>query len=274
MTLRAIINTSPLYLKNCNQEVPSKVFSVCGVSIAGDPYWRVDIELEGIIIVVGNYGSGKSEVSINLAIDRKQAGMDVQIADLDLVNPYFRIRETKDLLSKMGIHVVLPPDQLLQADLPILTPVVSGMIRNPRELTLLDVGGDDVGATVLAALQDSFRTITGPLHMLQVINPFRPFTGSVEGCEKIRQKIEKAAKMKVTGFIGNANLIEETTADHIIQGYTLCRALSKKSGLPLKFITIPSFIKSSVDFSQFSCPVLTINRKLMLPWTRVKTGGD
>lgn len=200
MTLRAIINTSPLYLKNCNQEVPSKVFSVCGVSIAGDPYWRVDIELEGIIIVVGNYGSGKSEVSINLAIDRKKAGMDVQIADLDLVNPYFRIRETKDLLSKMGIHVVLPPDQLLQADLPILTPVVSGMIRNPRELTLLDVGGDDVGATVLAALQDSFRTITGPLHMLQVINPFRPFTGSVEGCEKIRQKIEKSRENESDRF--------------------------------------------------------------------------
>ncbi len=234
----------------------------------------MEIELEGIIIVVGNYGSGKSEVSINLAIDRKQAGMDVQIADLDLVNPYFRIRETKDLFSKMGIHVVLPPDQLLQADLPILTPVVSGMIRNPRELTLLDVGGDDVGATVLAALQDSFRTITGPMHMLQVINPFRPFTGSVEGCEKIRQKIEKAAKMKVTGFIGNANLIEETTSDHITQGYTLCRALSEKSGLPLKFITVPSFIQSSVDFGRFACPVLTINRQLTLPWTRVKTDGD
>lgn len=256
--------------------LPKPVF-VCGASGESGTHWRVDIDIEGIVIIVGNYGSGKSEVSINLAIDRKQAGLDVQIADLDLVNPYFRTRETRDLLSKMGIHVVLPPDPLLHADLPILTPAVSGMIRNPRELTILDVGGNDVGATVLAALQDSFRAITDRKtlpHMLQVVNPFRPFTETVQGCMKIRKEIEKTAKMEVTGFIGNANLIEETTADHIYQGYSLCRELSKTTGLPLILITVPSFIRSLVDFGRFACPVLAIDRKLTMPWTRAKNGSE
>jgi hypothetical protein len=98
----------------------------------------MEITLSGIVIIVGNYGSGKTEISINLAANRKQAGVDVRVADLDLVNPYFRTREAKDALGSLGIDVVLPEDKYLQADLPILSPLVAGMIRGPSELTLLD----------------------------------------------------------------------------------------------------------------------------------------
>ncbi len=108
------------------------------------------IDLDGIVVIVGNYGSGKTEISINLAANRKREGLEVRIADLDLVNPYFRTREARVPLSEMGIDVVLPPKQYLKADLPILSPKIAGMIRQPSQLTLLDVGGNDVGATVLA----------------------------------------------------------------------------------------------------------------------------
>ena len=92
-------------------------------------------QIKGIVIIVGNYGSGKTEVSINLAVNQKRAGVDVKIADLDLVNPYFRTREARKPLLKLGIEVVVPEEKYLQADLPILSPVVAGLIRQPGDLT-------------------------------------------------------------------------------------------------------------------------------------------
>ena len=175
----------------------------------------VDLRLGGVVVIVGNYGSGKSEVAINLAAYHRQAGLRVRIADLDLVNPYFRSREARGALAELGIEVVLPPDQYLQAELPVLSPMVAGIIRQPGELTILDVGGDNVGAMVLAALGDAFAAGAAP-QVLQVVNPLRPATATHAGCLKIRREIEAAAGLSVTGLIGNANLIDETTAgrDH------------------------------------------------------------
>lgn len=222
------------------------------------------INLEGIVAVVGNYGSGKTEVTVNLAVHRLQAGIDVRIADLDLVNPYFRSREVRGTLGQMGIEVVIPPERYVHADLPILSPKVAGMIRQPSQLTLLDAGGDEVGATVLSSLYE-------PLHdqsvqMLQVVNPYRPYTDTIEGCLKIREKIEYAARMTVTGLVGNANLIDETTLDDIIIGYTFMRKLSIESELPLLFITAQKRVLDGVDPNRFSCPVLPIHRQLVPPW--------
>jgi len=228
----------------------------------------VEINLTGIVIIVGNYGSGKTEVAINLAAHQKRAGLDVRIADLDLVNPYFRTREVKDSLSELGIDVVLPPDEYLQADLPILSPQVAGMIRQPAELSLLDVGGNDVGATVLASLEDVFQD--KPVTMLQVINPLRPFTNTVAGCLKIRSEIENASRLAVNGIVGNANLIDETSLEDIYIGYDFFQALSDESQLPMAFITVARELLSATDLSRFTCPVLPIDRQLVPPWQKAK----
>ncbi len=232
----------------------------------------MDIDLEGIVVVAGNYGSGKTEVSINLAVNRKRAGLDVRIADLDLVNPYFRAREAREPLLKLGIDVALPPEQYLQADLPILSPVISGMIRKPSQLTILDAGGDDVGATVLAALGDSFKD--KKVQMFQVVNPFRPFTDTVKGCLKIRDEIEEASKLTVTGIIGNANLIDETTIDDIFNGYEYVKMLSAEIGLPLCFITITKKLFAEANIDRFHCPVLRIERQLVPPWVEADELSD
>jgi len=226
----------------------------------------VKIDIEGIVIIVGNYGSGKTEVALNLAVNRKRDGVDVRIADLDLVNPYFRTREAKSQLGHLGIDVVVPPEQYHSADLPILIPQVAGMIKAPSQLTILDVGGDDVGATVLAALGDALRSKA--LALLQVINPFRPFTDTIEGCLRIRDEIEAAAKMKINGLIGNANLIEETKVENIYQGYEFAKQLADKSGLPLKFVTIAAELEHNVDPQRFACPILPIERQLVPPWRK------
>jgi hypothetical protein len=223
-------------------------------------------QIKGIVIIVGNYGSGKTEVSINLAVNQKRAGVDVKIADLDLVNPYFRTREARNPLLKLGIEVVVPEEKYLQADLPILSPAVSGLIRHPMELTLIDAGGNDVGATVLAALADSFSN--KHVHMLQVVNPFRPFTDTIESCLKIRSEIERASKMTINGIIGNANLIDETSVDDIYNGYDFVKALSVESRLPLEFITASVELLPEIDMGRFSCQVLPIERQLVPPWKK------
>ncbi|MCF8044759.1 MAG: hypothetical protein K9J83_02775, partial [Desulfarculaceae bacterium] len=228
----------------------------------------VTVNIRGIVVIVGNYGSGKTETAVNLAFHMKHSGVDVAIADLDLVNPYFRTREAREALEESGIKVILPDRQYLNADLPILSPAVSGILKNPAELTILDAGGDDVGATVLSALQDSLDP--GRVSMIQVINPFRPFTRDVAGCLRIRDRIEASAKLGVTSLAGNANLIDETTAETIYQGYTMIDAVSEASGLRVEFITSPSELLSTLDTSRFSCPVLPIDRGLVPPWTKSK----
>jgi hypothetical protein len=232
----------------------------------------LDISLNGIVVIVGNYGSGKTEVAINLAVHCKRSGLDVRLADLDLVNPYFRTREARKALEAEGIKVVLPPREFLHADLPILSPAIAGMIRQPDGLTLLDVGGDDAGATVLAALGDAFADMD--VRMLQVVNPLRPQTAGVEGCLKIKNDIEAAAKLTITGLIGNANLIDETGAREIVDGYDFLLKLSAASGLPLEFITVARELLAVVDIQQFSCPVLPIARQLVPPWKAAANFGD
>lgn len=228
----------------------------------------MEIALSGIVIIVGAYGSGKTEVSVNLAALMNERGMAVRLADLDLVNPYFRSREARHILKTLGVDVVLPPVQYMQADLPILTPKVSGMLRQPSDLTLLDVGGDDVGATVLAALADALKG--KPVKVLQVINPNRPYTETVKGCLEIRAQIEAKAKVAVTGIVGNANLMEETTAKTLLDGYDFCKEVSEQGKLPLEFITAPASLLTQLSKSDIQCPVLTLKRQMVPPWKRAE----
>ena len=227
----------------------------------------MDINLNGLVVIVGNYGSGTTEVAINLAVNRKRAGLNVGIADLDLVNPYFRTREARITLTDLGIEVILPPEQYLQADLPVLSPAIAGMIRNCGDFLILDVGGDDAGAMVLSALADAFSGKR--VQMLQVVNPLRPQTSTVSGCLTMRNEIEKAAHMTITGLIGNANLIDETRAEDIYSGYEFVQSLSQESGLALEFITVSQELLPEIDMKRFSCAVLPIARQLVPPWLKV-----
>ena len=226
------------------------------------------LNYNGIVVIVGNYGSGKTEVAINLAIDQLRKGRKVRLADLDLVNPYFRTREARKTLTGLGIEMLLPPEGMLQADLPILMPQVAGAIRQPGDLTILDVGGDDVGATVLAALADAFQGANQAVQTLQVVNPHRPGTDTLERCLAMRTAIESASGRVVNGWIGNANLIDETTVEHLKQGHDFMQRLAEVSGLPLVFVTAAQELSGQLDGVALKCPVLTIRRQLVPPWKK------
>jgi hypothetical protein len=222
--------------------------------------------LSGIVIIVGNYGSGKTEVAVNLAIHQHQMGISVRIADLDLVNPYFRTRETRNTLTAMGIDVIVPPEHLMQADLPILMPQVAGALKAPGELTIIDVGGDDVGATVLSSLANIFTDSPQSTLLLQVINPFRPHTRSVKGCLKMCRAIEARARMSVDKWVGNAHLLDETTIEHVYQGDAFMASLSEAGDPTVEFITAPYQLIDQLDSARLRWPVLPIHRQLVPPW--------
>jgi hypothetical protein len=162
--------------------------------------------------------------------------------------------------------VILPPEQYLHADLPVLSPTIAGMIRDSGDLMILDVGGDDAGARVLSALADAFSGKR--MHMLQVVNPLRPQTSTVSGCVTMRKEIEKAAQLTITGLIGNANLIDETSAEDIYSGYEFVQNVSQESGLPLEFVTVSQELLPEIDMKRFSCAVLPIARQLVPPWLK------
>ena len=138
---------------------------------------------------------------------------------------------------------------------------------NPVDAAGSGHGGDEAGATVLSALADAFSGKR--VQMLQVVNPHRPQTSTVSGCVTMRNEIEKAAQLTITGLIGNANLIDETGTEEIYSGYEFVQTVSQESGLPLEFITVSQELLPKIDMNRFSCAVLPIARQLVPPWLKV-----
>jgi hypothetical protein len=225
-----------------------------------------------IIIIVGGFGSGKSEVSVNLA--KHLIATDtrpVTLADLDIVNPYFRSREAAAALAALGIRSIVPGGAYATADLPIIIPEIKSAIQQPEGWLILDVGGDDVGATVLSSLSDAFRP--GGYELLFTLNAYRPFTSDVTGTMKIMDEIERAGGLKFTGLISNSHLIEQTTTAEVLHGVDLARKVSDQTGLPIFFVSAVDGVLAQLNSRQIPYPVLGINRSLLKPWERSSPAG-
>ena len=225
----------------------------------------MEIELDSsLIIFTGNYGSGKTEVAVNFAIHNAKRGRRVRLADLDIVNPYFRSREAAGVLEEHGVDVIVPPGELEHSENPIILPEIKGMIERPDGLSIIDVGGDDAGATVLGSFSGTLSK--HPFELIQVVNFSRPFTDTVEGCLKIQSEIEKAARLRVTGIVSNTHLLDGTTPELILEGRRLAESAAKRKGLPLYFVCVEESLLEKTDLSRLESPVLPISRHLAPPW--------
>jgi hypothetical protein len=216
-----------------------------------------------IVIIVGNFGSGKTEVSVNLALHLAESH-PVQIVDLDIVNPYFRCREAREEMEAHGIEVTYPKGDFHSADLPIILPEMKASVAAKEGYLILDVGGDDLGARVLSSLADVMED--QPYSMLQVINTSRPFTQDVEGCIKMKEEIEAASRLKVTGVIANTHLMDQTESATITQGFDVAKAVAKKAGLSLEFGTIDPALSNEFKDIDKDLPLLSIERRMLPPW--------
>lgn len=223
---------------------------------------------KSINIIVGGYGSGKSEISVNLArylvLNRADAKESVSIVDLDIINPYFRSREAAEELEKIGIETINPKGAQFHADLPIVLPEIKGAILNNQGRVILDVGGDDVGARVLSSLAGAFKDDS--YEMMFVLNANRPFTANVEGCIKTINDIEAASRLKFTGIISNTHLMDDTTEKDILKGLQLSKEVSVRINIPVRFLSAEESVLEKIDMNLIDIPVLRLNRSLLKPW--------
>ena len=186
------------------------------------------------IIVTGHYGSGKTEFSVSLAMqlgclrNRSDSSYDIAIIDLDIVNPYFRSRERRDLLESSGIAVYGSLfDKEITAELPALGASLRAPLENSSCRVIIDVGGNEIGALVLKQFSKYF---TDDTTMLVVVNANRPDTGDLSGVLEHITAIEKSSGLTVSGLVNNTHLLRETTASDIKRGQTLCKEVSGKTG--------------------------------------------
>ncbi len=219
------------------------------------------------IILVGGFGSGKTEVAVNLTkyLADSEKG-PITIVDLDLVNPYFRSREAKEEMEAMGISVIAPKGGFFFADLPILLPDIKGAIEKGEGRLILDVGGDEQGSRALGSLSGSFPI--GNYEMIMILNSRRPFTSDVAGSLKTMARIEMSSKLKFTGIASNSHMIDETTVDILEEGYLLAKSIAETTGLPFKFLSAKKDILDKTESSHFDCPVLPLVRSMLKPWER------
>ena len=237
---------------------------------AQPPFWR---PVHSLIIVVGNYGSGKTEVAVNLALWLAGQGLRVRLADLDVVNLYFRSREAQACLEAHQVEVVVPQGPMRYADAPVILPQVRGMISDPQvDCAIFDVGGNDVGATVLSSLHDVLAGT--PAHVLQVINARRPFTSTVDECLQMMDSIEKSGRVRVTELVSNTHLLDDTDVSHVAEGVRLTAAVAQARALPLAFVTVPAALSTCADVLALPHPVMPLTRRLPAPWAPATTGGQ
>ncbi len=188
-----------------------------------------------IRIIIGHYGSGKSEFSVNYAMNMAAADQKTAIADMDIVNPYFRSREQAAMMEDAGIRVISGiRGHNTNLDLPMMSAEVLSPLQDESYNLVLDVGGDAVGARALARYKNYFRE--GNYDMFFVLNRYRQETQDVEGVIHHIKAIEATLGAPVTGLINNTHLLRETSVEDVLYGQELAEKVSEQLNIPIRYV--------------------------------------
>lgn len=196
-------------------------------------------------IYAGNYGSGKTELSLNTALEYAKKGRTV-LCDLDIVNPYFRSAEHKKMLEDAGVRLIAPPFANTAVDVPALSAEVLAAFE--YDYAVFDAGGDPVGASALGSYHDQFEKIRPELTFYYVINARRPLQLTADEAAEMLRQIEANARLSIDGLVNNTNLARETTAEDLAVGEERCEEISSRTGIPVAFASgtqevIDEFVK-------------------------------
>lgn len=221
--------------------------------------WMYDHRLT---IVVGHSGSGKTEFSVNLAVALAQVEKNTVLADLDIVNPYFRSRERSELFKKLGIRLITSSQACADADVPSMPAELNAVIQNQDIRGVLDIGGDRTGARVLARYRPQLSNQS--CKVLFVLNANRPLTYTPEAAATCLREIEETIGLPISGIVNNTHLCNETMEDDIYWGAWLSEELSKNTGIPIVCHVVHRLLMRRIkDLPQPIFPVRLFMRK---PW--------
>ena len=185
-----------------------------------------------ITIFSGHYGSGKTNVALTYALSERAKEKKVAIADIDIVNPYFRTKDSEALLKERGIRLICSDYANTNVDIPALPQDIYAIVDDKSLTCILDVGGDERGALALGRISAAIRE-ENDYDMIFVANRFRPLTSTVEGAMEVLREIEAAAGLRFTAIVNNSNLGAETAPEDILSSVQFGKALSEAAGLPL-----------------------------------------
>lgn len=202
--------------------------------------------MKKITIVTGHYGSGKTNLSVNLAVKAVQEGKSVAVVDLDLVNPYFRTADFREFFESKGIKLIAPDFANSNLDVPSIQFDIEQLAMN-EDCLIIDVGGDDAGAFALGRFAESLLCFKNDTDMLYVINQRRYLTETAGEAVKLMYEIESAARLKHTAIVNNTNLGRETTVEIINKSSDFAKKITEKTGLPLAFTTCPEELCELID---------------------------
>ena len=195
------------------------------------------MEHKRITIFAGHYGSGKTNLAVNLALYLKGLHEKVAIADLDIVNPYFRTKDSARILAAAGIRLITSDYSNTNAEVPSVPAAAKAVFDDAELYSVLDVGGDDRGALALGRYSHFINT-RDDCEMLMVVNKYRPLSGDAQSVAEIREEIEGASHVRFSAIVNNSNLGKETTARDILDSLAFAGEISRVTGLPLKFTSV------------------------------------
>ena len=190
-----------------------------------------------LTLLCGHYGSGKTNVAVNLAFYLKEQYNNVVVADLDIVNPYFRTKDSIEDFKARGIELICSEYANTNVDIPALPANMYRLTADKDITAVIDVGGDDRGAYALGRLVPEIKAENN-FDMLMVINGYRPLTPDAQSTIEVMREIEEACKLKFTGLVNNSNIGEETTVEDIIKSIGYANEVSQASGLPIVMTSV------------------------------------
>lgn len=199
-----------------------------------------------LTLICGHYGSGKTNVAVNFAFNLKDKYENTAIADLDIVNPYFRTKDSGEELKKAGIELICSEYAGSNVDIPALPQQMYSITDDKSKKVILDIGGDDRGALALGRLAPAILA-ENDYEMLMVINCYRPLTRDPQSTVEVMREIEYAGGIRFTGLVNNSNLGEETSARDILASVEYAKGVSCLSGLPLICTTVHNTVYNSVE---------------------------
>lgn len=206
------------------------------------------MRIKRVTLFAGHYGSGKTNIAVNYAEYLKNEGYDVVIADLDIVNPYFRTKDSIERLEENGIELISPEYANTNVDLPALPSEIYGVVQNRSKHAVLDIGGDDRGAYALGRFAP-YILEENDYEMIYVANFSRPLTRTAEDAIEVMREIELAGGIKFTAIVNNTNLGQETTIETVLNSSHEAQRLSELSGLPLLFTSVEKSVAAKLKMT-------------------------